>query len=204
MGLNLGRRVYDVKFGFCSIGVLTNCYCGDTLFNNYDILDSKYFSGPLIAPTSFSLMMYGSTSALTKISSLTDSIGLICGDKTGQTWCGNRAPVVLFSNGTVYDMTWPNSLFNFNSVTGMLNIQPSQISQLGTLSFILRAQLSDYSSLGYFPQTTVFSVTVTPNCNCPTTKLTSTYIPNTSYFQFDLIDSTFINVGFNTILEVQA
>ena len=85
MGLNLGRRVYDVKFGFCSIGVLTNCYCGDTLFNIYDILYSKYFSGALIAPTSFSLMIYGSTSALTKISSLTDSIGLICGDKTGQT-----------------------------------------------------------------------------------------------------------------------
>ncbi len=96
-------------------------------------------------------MMYASTSALTLISSLTDSYSIICGDKSGKTWCGNRAPVIFFANGTVYDMTWTNSLFSYNSATGMLNIQPTQISQLGTFSYTLKAQLSQFTSLGYFP-----------------------------------------------------
>ena len=38
--------------------------------------------------------MYTSKSAQTYVNSLTDSVSLIYGDRTGKKWCGNRAPVI--------------------------------------------------------------------------------------------------------------
>ena len=82
------------KFGLCSVGILTDCECDQTSFNSKEINPLKYFSGPLISPTSFNLLMYTSTSAQTYVNSLTDSVSLICGDRTGKKWCGNRAAVI--------------------------------------------------------------------------------------------------------------
>ena len=82
------------KFGLCSVGILTDCKCDQTSFISKNINRLKYFSGPLISPTSFNLLMYTSTSAQTYVNSLTDSVSLICGDRTGKKWCGNRAPVI--------------------------------------------------------------------------------------------------------------
>jgi hypothetical protein len=79
----------------------------------------------LIASTDINVWLNAvAISVQTFIYKLTDSLSLICGDKTGTTWCGNRIPIIWDADkNQEYDMTQPNSLFSFNSVTGMLNIQ---------------------------------------------------------------------------------
>jgi hypothetical protein len=57
-------------------------------------------------------------------------------------------------------MKQPNSLFTFNSITGKLIIKATQLSQVGTFNYKVMAILSKYSSKGYFPQSTIFTLTV--------------------------------------------
>jgi hypothetical protein len=35
----------------------------------------------------------------TFLPNLTDSYSLVCGDASGNKWCGNRAPVIIFVSG---------------------------------------------------------------------------------------------------------
>jgi hypothetical protein len=159
-GISIGR--YNYAMGICSVGVLTDCKCDDTSLTLGNIHTNKYFSSSLIASTDINVWLNAvAISVQTFIYRLTDSLSLICGDKTGTTWCGNRIPIIWDAdNNQEYDMTQPNSLLSFNSITSMLSIQATQPSQVGTYNFYLRAKLLDYPSIGYFPQTTSFTLTV--------------------------------------------
>jgi hypothetical protein len=63
-------------------------------------------------------------SVLTYVKSLTDSVSHICGDATGNTYCGSRNLLIwdVAGNG-IYNMAQPYSLFTYDSLTGILSIK---------------------------------------------------------------------------------
>ena len=71
-------------------------------------------------------------------------MSLVCGDASGNNFCGSRELVIWDSNlNSVHDLQ-TSTILNYNSVTGILTVSASSIENIGTHNFILKAQLSSY------------------------------------------------------------
>ena len=70
---------------------------------------------------------------LTYVNGLTDSVSHICGDATGSTYCGKKNLLIWdVAGNNIYNMVQPYSLFTYDSLTGILSIKATLISQIGT------------------------------------------------------------------------
>jgi hypothetical protein len=94
-----------------------------------------------------------------------DTVSLVCGDAAGNTFCGSRDIVIWDSDLNSVHNLQTSTLFTFDSTTGLLTVIASSIQYIGTQNFIIKAQLYSYSSLGYFPQQTPFTVTIIHDAN---------------------------------------
>jgi hypothetical protein len=129
----IGSSVYIIrlctncKLGICSAGVLTDCNCRDTKLGSQFMLSPFYFYTDLIASTDIQVKCCEGDSLLvqTFINKLTDTVSLVCGDATGNNFCGSRDLVIWDSNlNSNHDLA-TSTLFNYNSITGLLTVSAS-------------------------------------------------------------------------------
>jgi hypothetical protein len=110
------------------------------------MLSSFYFASDLIASTDIRLKCCrgDSLQVQTFINQLTDTVSLVCGDASGNDFCGSREIVIWDSDlNSIHDLA-TSTLFTLDSITGILTVSASSIENIGTHNFILKAQLSSY------------------------------------------------------------
>jgi hypothetical protein len=93
------------------------------------MLNSFYFATDLIASTDIQLKYCKGDflQVQTFINQLTDTVSLVCGDASGNNFCGSRELVIWDSNlNSIHDLQ-TSTLFNYNSITGLLKVSASSI-----------------------------------------------------------------------------
>jgi hypothetical protein len=161
------------------------------------MLNPFYFAADLIASTDIQLKCCrgDSLQVQTIVLQLMDSVSLVCGDATGNTFCGSREIVIWDTNlNSVHDLS-TSTIFTFDYTSGMLTVSASSIENIGTHNFILKAQLLSYYSLGFFPQQTPFTVTIIPSADVITESLS---VVNLDGSFFDTLQYQTVNDGIKT------
>jgi hypothetical protein len=93
------------------------------------MLNPFYFATDLIASTDIQLKCCegDSLKVQTFINQLTDTVSLVCGDATGNTFCGSREIVIWDTKlNSIHDLS-TSTLFTFDYTSGMLTVSAASI-----------------------------------------------------------------------------
>jgi hypothetical protein len=93
------------------------------------MLSLFYFAADLIASTDIQLKCCrgDSLQVQTFILKLMDTVSLVCGDATGNNFCGSREVVIWDTNlNSIHDLS-TSTLFTFDYTSGMLTVSASSV-----------------------------------------------------------------------------
>jgi hypothetical protein len=122
-------------------------------------------------------------------------VSLVCGDASGINFCGSREIVIWDSNLNSFHNLQSSTLLTLDITTGLLTVSATSTENIGTHNFIIKAQLSSYKSLGFFPQQTPLSVTIFPDANIIAKSLS---VLNINGSPFDTLQYQTVNDGIKT------